>query len=66
MSCDGCLTTNKGNDTSLENIKMQAKLYAKQNQTPVAIYKEGFQWSFIEAHTAIANNYPITEFISQY
>lgn len=66
MSCDGCLITNKSNDLSFEQIKKEAKLYAQEKKTPVALYKEGFQWFFIEASRAFANNYPITEVLSQY
>lgn len=66
MSCEGCLTTQKGSDTSLEKIKAEAKKYAKENQIPVAIYKEGFEWFFTSAEEAIRCGYPTIEYISQY
>ena len=66
MSCENCLTTNKGSDTSFEIIKAEAKQYAKKEKIPVAIYKEGFEWYYTSAATAIDNGYPIIEIISQY
>lgn len=66
MSCEGCLTTQKGSDSSLEQIKVEAKKYAKENKISVAIYKEGFEWHFTTAQEAIQNGYPTIEYISQY
>jgi hypothetical protein len=66
MSCEGCLTSGKGQNQALEAAVKSAKDYAIQHQQTMAIYKEGLGYSFIEAATAITNGYPIIQFVSQH
>lgn len=66
MSCEGCITTNKGQQEALSIVLKQAKDYAKQKNISVAIYKEAFEYKIIEAGAAIAGGYHVIQFVSQY
>lgn len=66
MSCEGCITTKRGEDEALSSIKVKAKQYAEENKIPIAIYKEGTDYAFINAETAISGGYPIIQVVSQY
>lgn len=65
-SCEGCLTSNRGQQEALSLIRSEAKKYAISNEKTVAIYKEGFEYRYCEAEYAIANGYHISEMVSQY
>jgi len=64
--CEWCSISPKGQDQQLSNVLKQAKDYAKQENIPVAIYKEGNEYKFISASFAIANGYPILQVLSAY
>lgn len=64
--CEGCYSSPEGQDTALDTATKQAREYAKENKTAVAIYKEGFEYKYIEAGLAFAGNYPICNIVSQY
>ena len=63
MSCENCLGTPKGLNEAFINIKKQALDYAKEKQTPVAIYKDGFDYYFTTATAAFAAGYIIIEIV---
>lgn len=62
--CEGCFISARGQQEQLEQIRTQAKKYAIENEKTVAIYKEGFQYRFIEADKA--GGLIIIEIVSQY
>ena len=64
--CDGCLISGKGQNESLDVLRSQAKKYAVENEKTVAIYKEGFEFRFIEAEKASELGYPVVEIISKH
>ncbi len=66
MSCEGCHISVKGQAINLEDIRTQAKNYAKDNNTTVAIYKEGTEYQFTRADIAISTGLPVVEYISQH
>jgi hypothetical protein len=66
MSCEGCITSSRGQQEALNIILKQAKDYAKENNITVAVYKEGLEYKFIEAGAAITGGYQIIDMVSQY
>jgi hypothetical protein len=66
MSCEGCHLSGKGQDAALTAAIDNARNYAKQNQTSVAVYKEGNDYHFIDAQQAIQQGYPIIQILSKY
>jgi hypothetical protein len=63
-TCEGCFISAKGQARELETVRQAAKKYAVENGKTVAIYKEGQDYSFIEAGSA-AGLY-ILEYVSQF
>jgi hypothetical protein len=66
MSCEGCITSSRGQQEALNIILKQAKDYARENQITVAIYKEGLEYKIIEAGAAITGGYYIIDMVSPY
>lgn len=66
MSCEGCHISGHGQNIALNNAINQAAKYAKENEITVAVYKEGYEFNFIAADTAVAGGYQIIQFISQH
>jgi hypothetical protein len=67
-SCPGCFQSAKGQQEDYEKIKTEAVAYSKEHKTPVAIYREGEEYKYIEAFTAYAKGYGpvIREVVSAY
>lgn len=66
MGCEGCLTSSKGQSYRLEAVKQEAEKYAAENKKTVAIFKEGNEYFFQDAQSAISSGIPILFFISQH
>jgi hypothetical protein len=64
--CEGCLTTNKGQNEELQKAKQEAKQYAINNDVSMAVYKEGYEYKYIRADEAIAGGFLIVAFVSKY
>ncbi len=64
--CEGCATSGESQDIAFASAVVKAKIYAEEHKTAVAIYKEGFEYKFIDAARAIRGNFPIRNIISQY
>lgn len=64
MGCEGCHISGAGQNQALQNTIQQARAYAKTNQITVAVYKEGFDYFFKDAATAISEGIPVVRFIS--
>jgi hypothetical protein len=64
MSCEGCFTTQKELNRSLQIAKEKAKKYAIENEKTVVIYQtlEGFD--FMEEEHARANDIPCNIILS--
>jgi NMD protein affecting ribosome stability and mRNA decay len=56
MGCDNCFQSQKGMEEALVNIRAQAKTFAIQEKTVVAIYREGYELSFIKAELSAGLN----------
>lgn len=52
MSCDNCTISPQGQDVGFEAAQTKAVEFSKQNNVAVSIYKEGFEWKFMEAFAA--------------
>lgn len=63
-TCEGCFLSAKGQAAELSRIIKEAKNYAVQNQTTVAVYKEGNEYRYIAA--ASAAGLPVLQYVSQY
>lgn len=66
MSCEGCLVSNRGQQEQLNTVIAKAKEYAKEISSPVAIYKEGYEYFYTKADIAIDGHYNIVCVVSQY
>lgn len=64
--CEGCLSSNRGQQEQLNIVRSKAKDHAKEKNVSVAIYKEGLEYSYIEAAAAFRGGYYIIEVVSQY
>ena len=64
--CEQCLISRQAQQEQYTITLQKAKRYAKENNKQVAIYKEAYEYHFIDAEIAIREQYPITEIISQY
>ena len=64
--CDTCFDGAKFKNIDYEQVKKQAKDYAVTKKQDVAIYQENGVWLFCEVQTAISNQLPIREIVSQY
>lgn len=64
MGCEGCHISGGGQNYALQTKIDEAKAYAKANSKTVAIYKEGFDYFFKDADTAVSEGLPIIRFIS--
>jgi len=62
MSCFDCGKTNY--DEALELIKQQAKRAAVEENEPKAIYKDGSEYKYISAYTAIHEGIPYVTIVS--
>ncbi len=51
-------------DMQLQQIQKEAKSYALENKISVAIYREGFEYRYTSAESAIAFGYAIVEVVS--
>lgn len=65
MSCSTC-TPGLPDDVQLKAAKEKANEQSKQNNEPVAIYKEGAEYKFCNAFEAYAAGYPVCEVVSPY
>jgi hypothetical protein len=64
--CEGCFTSNRGQQEQLEAVRVKAKELAKTNEKAVAIYREGYELLYCFAEIAISNKYNTIEVVSQY
>jgi hypothetical protein len=67
MNCSTC-TPAKPADQAFEDIKTEAREYAKKENKAVAIYKEGDEFKYLDAFDAYARGYGpiIREVVSKY
>ena len=67
MSCESCIDEARERMRSLDQIKIKAKKYAKDNQLAIAICREGPTGDYFiaAAETAIRNQCIIIEIVSQ-
>lgn len=63
-SCPGCLTSGKGQDQALNKATTEAVKYAKEIKKPVAVCKEGFEYTFYEFDFARQQGYQISRVVS--
>jgi hypothetical protein len=64
--CEGCLISNQGQHELLSKVRTNAKKYAIENEKTVAIYKEGFEFFYIDEEKARELNYPVIEIVSKH
>lgn len=64
MSCRDCIRFNP--NEALEEAKSQAKSKALQTGTAQAVYKEGNEYNYTDAGTAITGGFQIVCFLSAY
>ena len=64
MGCEGCLISAKGQAQTLDAVRAEAKKYAIENETTVAIYKEGNDYRYTSAETAVRAGIPVLEYLS--
>lgn len=62
--CEGCFISARGQQEQLEQVRNAAKQYAIANEKTMAIYKEGFEYRFIEIDKAYG--LIVIEIVSQY
>jgi hypothetical protein len=65
MSCSTC-TPGLPEDVQLKAAIERANEQSKQNNEPVAIYKEAGEYKLANAFTAYANHYAVCEVVSPY
>lgn len=65
MSCSTC-TPGLPDDVQLNAAIEKANEQSKQNNEPVAIYKEGGEYKLANAFKAYAAGYPVCEVVSPY
>lgn len=64
MSCEACFQSVKGMQQAYQSVKTQATQWATENQKAVAIYKEGFEYYFLDAEIAINEGKLIIEIVT--
>lgn len=64
--CESCYTSARGQDEQLLAVKAKAEQYAKEKQTTVAIYREGYDIKYCIAKLAISERYNIIEVVSKH
>lgn len=64
MSCDGCNITVAADRQRFEQTRKEAKQYAIQVSKDMAIYKEGYEYRYIQADIAISDGYLIVDTVS--
>lgn len=64
MSCDGCNTTVAADRQKFEQTRKKAKQYAIEVQKDMAIYKEGYEYDYIQADIAISDGYLVVDIVS--
>lgn len=62
--CGNCLQSPEGIARQYGSNKTQAADYVRNNRVSVAIYREGFEFRFVELRVAVAQQYPIVEVLS--
>jgi coenzyme F420-reducing hydrogenase gamma subunit len=66
MGCESCHIGVMGQQMALNDIVLQAKKYAVENEKTMAIYKEGYDYRFIEYSIAAENGYQIVQVVSKH
>jgi hypothetical protein len=65
VNCPNCFPANP-DDIQFKQAEQKAIEQSKTNKEPVAIYKEGSEYKWINAFTAYANGYPVCKVVSSY
>jgi hypothetical protein len=66
MSCEGCISSPQGQKLSRQTAKDNAKVEAKKEGKPFALYQEQGEWRYINAFEAYRLNLPVEEIVSAY
>lgn len=64
MSCEGCFTSARGQQEQYLSVKSEAQNYANEKKYSVALWKEQFEWYYLEASAAITSGKPISEILT--
>lgn len=66
MSCDGCNTSQKGLNEAFEIAKTRATNFMLDNGVSVAVYREGYEFKYMEASKAIELGLTVIDIVSVY
>jgi hypothetical protein len=65
FTCPSCFPSNP-DDVIYQQAKNKAREQSEKNNEPVAIYKEGGEYKYLNAFQAYADKLPVCEVVSTY